>query len=111
MAHPRPPLSGFLGPGASWSGDLSFEGRLRIDGRFEGRIYSDDILEVGHTGRIVGEVDVARARVAGIIDGTLHVRESLVVEATGLIRGEVHAARIRVAQGATIEASVTRLRG
>ncbi len=110
MAGKRPPLSGFLGPGATWTGDLSFEGRLRIDGSFEGRIYSEDILEVGNTGRIVGEVDVARARVAGLIDGTLRVRESLVVEGTAVLRGEIHTARIRVAPGASVEASVKRLR-
>ena len=111
MSSQRHPISGFLGPGASWSGDLSFEGRLRIDGSFEGRIYSDDILEVGSTGRIVGEVDVARARVAGVVDGRLQVRESLLVEETALLRGEVRVARIRVAPGASIEARVTKLRG
>ena len=110
MAGARPPLSGFLGPGAAWRGDLSFEGRLRIDGSFEGRIYSDDILEVGRTGRIAGDVDVARARVAGVVDGTLRVRESLVVEETAVLRGEVLAKRLRVAQGASIEARVQRLR-
>lgn len=109
MAEPRHPLSGFLGPGASWSGDLSFEGRLRIDGEFRGRIYSEDVLEVGRAGRIHGEVDVARAVVAGLVDGRLQVRESLVVEETAVIRGEIHMRRIRVAQGASVEAKVSRL--
>ncbi len=110
MAPPRHPLSGFLGPGASWRGDLSFEGRLRIDGDFRGRVYSEDVLEVGRTGRIFGEVDVARAVVAGLVEGRLLVRESLVVEETAVIRGEILMHRIRVAKGATVEAKVSRLR-
>jgi len=109
VARQRHPLSGFLGPGASWSGDLSFEGRLRIDGDFRGRIYSEDVLEVGRAGRIEGDVDVARAVVAGTVDGVLRVRESLVIEATAVIRGEVHMRRIRVAQGALVEAKVSRI--
>ena len=109
MAKSRLPLSGFLGPGASWSGDLSFEGRLRIDGDFRGRIYSEDVLEVGRTGRVEGEVDVSRALVAGTVDGTLRVRDSLVIEETAVIRGEVWMRRIRVAQGALVEAKVSRI--
>lgn len=109
MAAPRHPLSGYLGAGASWSGDLSFEGRLRIDGDFEGRIYSEDMLEVGRDGHIKGEVDVARAVVAGTVEGRLQVRESLVVEKSASIRGEIFMRRIRVAQGAAVEARVTRL--
>jgi cytoskeletal protein CcmA (bactofilin family) len=103
------PLSGYLGPGSSWSGDLSFEGRLRIDGDFRGRIYSEGLLELGHRGHIEGEVDVARAVIAGTVDGRLQARESLVVEATATVRGEVLMRRIRVAQGASVEAKVRRI--
>jgi cytoskeletal protein CcmA (bactofilin family) len=103
------PLAGFLGPGSSWIGDLSFEGRLRIDGDFRGRIYSDGLLELGRSGRIEGEVDVARALVAGRIEGRLQVRESLVVEETAVVRGEVFMRRIRVAPGASMEAKVKRI--
>ncbi len=109
MANRRYLLSGFLGPGASWSGDLSFEGRLRIDGDFRGRIYSEDLLEIGSTGRVEGEVDVARAVVAGTVDGVLRVRDSLVIEDSAVIRGEVWMTRIRVAQGALVEAKVSRI--
>ena len=51
MAPPPHPLTGYLGAGAVWSGDLSFEGRVRVDGTFKGRIYSEGILEVGASGR------------------------------------------------------------
>ncbi len=104
------PLSAFLGPGAQWKGDLSFEGRVRIDGLFQGRIYSEELLEIGETGRVKGEVDVANAVVAGTVDGRLVVRDSLVVEASAVIRGELVVAHIKVLPGASIEAQVERLR-
>lgn len=109
MPDQRHPLSGFLGPGASWTGDLSFEGRLRIDGAFQGRIYSEDVLEVGRTGRIEGEIDVARAYISGTVEGRLKVREQLVLEPSAVIRGEILMRHIHVAQGATVEATVARL--
>ena len=109
MAGPETPLTGFLGPGAAWRGDLTFEGRLRIDGQYEGRIYSEGTLELGASGLIRGEVDVAFARVAGTVEGHLRVRESLVVEDGGVLRGEVHAAHVRLARGARVECKVHRI--
>ncbi|MFH1465773.1 MAG: polymer-forming cytoskeletal protein [Pseudomonadota bacterium] len=103
------PLTGFLGPGAAFEGDLTFEGRLRLDGSFRGRIYSEGILEVGASGRLEGEADVARARIAGTVEGRLRVREVLTVEETAVLRGEVEVAHIRVARGASLEAHVKRM--
>ena len=56
---PDPPLT-VMGPGTHWEGDLTFEGRVRVDGHFEGRLYTEDVLEVGAEGRMHGELDVAR---------------------------------------------------
>jgi len=109
LSKPRYPLTGLLGAGTLVEGDISFEGRLRIDGRFRGRIYSDDLLEVGEQGYIEGQVDVARAVVAGVVEGMLQVRDALEVESTAVIRGELVVARIRVAPGATVEAKVRRV--
>jgi cytoskeletal protein CcmA (bactofilin family) len=81
------PLSAVMGPGAHYEGDLSFEGRVRVDGHFTGRIYSEDLLELGVQGTIEGEADVARAIIAGRVIGRLRVRERLVVDSTGSIEG------------------------
>ena len=40
-------LNAVMGHGAHYEGDLSFEGRVRVDGTFVGRIYTEDCLEVG----------------------------------------------------------------
>lgn len=109
MAGGRP-LTGYLGLGALWTGDLSFEGRMRIDGTFRGRIYSDEVLEVGPSGLIEGEVDVAEACVAGTLDGRLRIRERLVVEPTGLVLGDLSVQHLEVRPGGTIRARITRLR-
>ena len=85
------PLSALLGKGASWSGNLSFEGRVRIDGTYRGRIYTEDILEVGEQGLILGEVDVAVLVVAGTVEGSVRVRDRLILEPTGVLKGKVEA--------------------
>lgn len=80
-------LVGLLGPGATWRGDLSFQGRVRVDGEVIGSIRSTDLLEIGQTGRVEGEVDVAQALVAGRVDGTLTARERCTLLETAQVHG------------------------
>jgi cytoskeletal protein CcmA (bactofilin family) len=102
---PEPPLT-VMGPGTHWDGDLTFEGRVRVDGHFEGRMYTEDVLEVGTEGHIEGELDVARAIVSGSVEGKLRVRDSLVVESTGRIVGHLDAAVVEIRPGAFMDAVV-----
>jgi cytoskeletal protein CcmA (bactofilin family) len=91
-----------MGPGTKWDGDLSFEGRVRVDGHFEGRMYTEDVLEVGMDGLIQGEVDVSRAIVSGKIEGAVRVREHLLIETTGIIEGKLDAVRVELRPGARL---------
>ena len=99
-----------MGPGAHYEGDLSFEGRVRVDGHFTGRVYSEDLLELGTEGVIEGEADVARAIIAGTVVGRLRVRERLVIESTGRVEGKLDAGICEVRPGAIVRGEV-RIRG
>lgn len=106
MARRGEPLGAVLGPEAHHQGDLIFEGRVRIDGRFTGRLYSEDTLEVGASGAVQGEVDVANAIVAGSIEGALRVRVRLVLESTARIQASVDAGIVEMRPGAQLSGQV-----
>jgi cytoskeletal protein CcmA (bactofilin family) len=99
-------LNALLGRGANYEGQLSFEGRVRVDGCFRGQIYTDESLEVGESGTIFGEVDAQDLTVAGQIEGKVKVRGLLVVESTGCIQGEIDAAKMVTRKGATLRATI-----
>lgn len=101
------PLAALLGHGGSFEGDLSFEGRVRLDGLFRGCLRTDDALEIGPGGRVEGEVHAAEVRVAGAVDGLLRVSRLLVLEATASVSGELRANRLEVQPGARLRATVT----
>lgn len=102
----QPVLAAVLGPGTRYEGDMTFEGRVRIDGHYVGRVYSEDWLELGPTGRIEGKADVADAVIAGAVDGDLRVRRRLVLEATAVVHGRIDAGTLEVRPGARIEGEV-----
>lgn len=106
MAPKERHLNALLGRGANYEGNLSFEGRVRVDGVFRGEIYTDEVLEVGESGSIQGEVDAEDLVVAGRVEGKVRVRGLLTVESTGCIQGEIDAASMITRQGATLRATI-----
>lgn len=107
---PPAPLGAVLGPDAHHQGDLSFEGRVRVDGQFSGRLYGEDALELGASGVLDGEIDVAEAIVAGTVRGTLRVRGLLVLESTAAVDGLIDAGLLEVRPGARLRVEL-RVRG
>jgi len=100
------PLAALLGRGATYKGDLSFEGRVRVDGAFSGRIYTEDTLEIGPGGHVDGEIDAAVLVVAGTASGGIRVRDRLVLQETGVLKGRVDAHRLEAHPGGRIDAVV-----
>lgn len=100
------PYSALMGPGAHHQGDLSFEGRVRVDGTFTGRLYTEGTLEVGAEGLIDGEVDVASAIVAGTVKGRLRVRERLLIQPGGVVFGLLDAGIVELLPGGRVEGQV-----
>lgn len=101
-----PPLAGLVGPGATYEGDLTFEGRVRVDGRFSGTLKSDDLVEVGPDGIVSGEIDVAQALIAGRVEGLLRARERCTLLPTATVKGQVVTPWLDVRPGAQLKADV-----
>ncbi len=100
------PVSGWLGLGATWSGDLEFSGRVRVDGTLRGSVRSPDLMEIGAGGRVEGEVRVAQALVGGQFHGTLIASERVTLLDTAVVSGEVITPWIDVRTGARLDALV-----
>lgn len=99
-------LAGWLGPGAEYTGDLVFQGRVRIDGHLHGSVRTDDLLEVGRTGVVEGEIDVAQALIAGRVDGMLRCRERCTLLEPAVVLGQVITPWLDVRIGARLRADV-----
>lgn len=106
MPAPERPLAALLGRGATYTGQMSFEGRVRVDGMFRGSIYTDDTLEIGESGVVEGEIDAAILVVAGVASGGIRARDRLILQPTGTLRGKVDAVTLEAHPGGKIDATV-----
>ncbi len=54
-----------LGKGSEFEGKLTFEGQVRIDGKFSGQIFTKDTLVIGEGARVNAEINAGTVIVNG----------------------------------------------
>jgi len=93
------------------TGELSFEGSVRIDGRFNGNIHADKegTLIVSEGAMIQGEVHVPSLILHGMIEGNVHTSESLKLGSTGQLKGDVEYKVLSLAEGSAINGRCNRI--
>lgn len=96
---------------ARFKGELSFEGTVRIDGKFEGNIRSsqDGTLIISETADVQGEINVPNLLLYGTIRGNVRATKSLQVGAKGRLNGDVEYTVLSLNEGAAINGRCTRI--
>ncbi len=97
-------IAGFFDSHTEIKGELTFRGSFRIDGYFEGKIFSETTLIIGDEGKIKAEVDVGTCIVRGEMRGTLKAREKIEIHERGRVIGTIITPRLQVEEGAFLEA-------
>jgi len=95
-----------LGADATFKGELSYEGAMRIEGRFEGKITSKGKLVVGKSAHVAGELSVAHAGVEGQFKGNVVASERVELSGSAQLTGDIRSPRLVVAEGATLVGNV-----
>lgn len=85
-------------------GDISFKGKLRLDGKAEGNIRGEYLI-LGETGIISGDVAVNTFVCSGRVEGTVNVQKLYVVK-SGFIEGKVETMDLAVESGAVLSGEI-----
>lgn len=96
-------LNAFLGKGSHFEGKLTFDGKVRIDGHFEGEIFSADTLVIGEGAKVNAEIEIGTAIIQGVINGNITAAESIEMRAPAEIRGNIVTPSLIVEKGVIFE--------
>ena len=99
-------LNAFLAKGTNFKGELRFSGIVRIDGIFEGKVFTDGTLVVGETGVVKGEIYVGELLSSGVVEGTIRATRSMDIAGEGRLFGKVSSPSLNVAEGVVVEAQL-----
>src|SRR5580700_8875424 len=96
-------ITTLLGRGATFEGKLTFEGTVRIDGRFKGEVFSDDVLVIGEGAHVEAEIDIGEVIVQGTVVGNIKAKRSIEIHAPGRVKGDLHTPSLQVDKGVIFE--------
>ena len=96
-------ITTLLGRGATFEGKLTFEGTVRIDGRFRGEVFTDDVLVIGEGAIVEAEVDVGEVIIQGTVVGNIKAKRSIEIHAPGRVKGDIHTPSLQIDKGVIFE--------
>lgn len=92
-----------LGKGSEFEGKLSFEGQVRIDGKFSGQIFTKDVLVVGDGARVNAEVNAGTVIVHGQVEGNIRATQLVELHQPGRIKGNIETPNLSIDRGVIFE--------
>jgi cytoskeletal protein CcmA (bactofilin family) len=97
------PIKAYLGSDALFKGTLSFEGTVRIDGKFEGTVQTNDTLVIGETGDMQADIDVGILVCKGKLKGTVLASKKIEMHPASKITGNVKTPAVSIELGAVLD--------
>ena len=82
-------------------GNLKFAGELTFDGKLEGEIQTDGVLNLGDSATINGNINAQSVVVRGKINGNIYAKEKIEIKAKAELFGDIRATKLVVEEGVT----------
>lgn len=99
-------IRAFLGEGTEFEGLLSFDGTVRIDGKFKGEIQTADTLIIGETGQIEAEIKAGQVIIMGALNGNVRAVSKVEITSTGRVSGDMLTPTLVVNEGGVIDGNI-----
>ncbi|MBI5502286.1 MAG: polymer-forming cytoskeletal protein [Deltaproteobacteria bacterium] len=104
MAIETGEINALLGHGTDFAGKLTFEGTVRIDGRFQGEVFTHDVLIIGEGAEVRAEIDVGTLIVkGGVVIGNIRARDAVEIHAPGRVLGDIASPSLYVGKGVVFD--------
>lgn len=92
-----------LGKGSEFEGKLTFEGQVRIDGKFSGQIVTKDTLVIGDGARVNAEIQAGTVIINGMVEGNVRATSIIEVHQPGRVKGNLETPALAMDRGVIFE--------
>ena len=107
MASKPDGLNSTIGEGSVFEGKFYISGSLRIDGKFEGEIKTDEELVVGENGRVKTDIYAKSVVIAGTVIGNITAEDDVRLLESAKILGDITAPSISIQRGVVAQGKIT----
>ncbi|MBN1532341.1 MAG: polymer-forming cytoskeletal protein [Spirochaetes bacterium] len=106
MASRSDVVNSTIGEGSVFEGKFYISGSLRIDGKFEGDIKTDEELVVGVTGKVKTDIVAKSVVIAGTVIGNITAYEEVKLLETAKVLGDITAPSISLMRGVVAQGNI-----
>lgn len=98
---------GLIGNGVEVSGEINFEGTLRVEGQVSGAIHGiTGTVSIGESGFVKADISTKLCKVDGVLEGNLIAVNRVEIGKTGKIVGNITTKEIKIAEGGILEGNL-----
>jgi cytoskeletal protein CcmA (bactofilin family) len=96
-------LHTLLGKGSEFDGKLSFEGQVRIDGKYTGQINTKDVLVIGESARVNAEINAGTVIINGTVEGVIRATQIVELHPPARVKGTIETPAMSMEKGVIFE--------
>jgi cytoskeletal protein CcmA (bactofilin family) len=96
-------IKAYMGEDTVFNGSLNFEGTVRIDGKFEGQVITEDTLIIGETGHLKAEISAGIVVCMGRVEGTVAATKKVEIHSTSKVVGNVKSPALYIELGGILD--------
>lgn len=92
-------FNAILDRGSEFEGKLTFEGTVRIDGKFKGDIFSESHMVIGESGRVEGTATVGSISISGNFNGDIRAKTKVELHKGAVVKGDIYTPSLTIEDG------------
>ncbi|MBX7098070.1 MAG: polymer-forming cytoskeletal protein [Myxococcaceae bacterium] len=92
-----------LGKGSEFEGKLSFEGQVRIDGKYSGQIATKDVLVIGEGAKVMAEIQAGTVIIHGTVEGNIKATGLVELHPPARVKGSIETPALSMDKGVIFE--------
>ena len=96
-------VTALLDQGASFEGQLTFEGTVRIGGKFKGEIFTKDTLVIDKGAEVEAQIEADVVIISGNVKGNVFARRRVQMFPPAIFKGTVTTPSLKIEEGVVFE--------
>ena len=92
-----------MGEDTIFNGLLNYTGTVRIDGKFEGLVITEDTLIIGETGHLTAEISAGTVDCMGYVEGTVIASQKIEIHSTSKVVGNIKSPALHIELGGVFD--------
>ena len=96
-------IKAYMGEDTVFNGLLNYSGTVRIDGKFEGQVATEDTLIIGETGHVMAEISAGTVVCMGYVEGTVIASQKIEIHSTSKVVGNINSPALHIELGGVFD--------